>query len=103
MDYVIQKSVELGAEVVAPIITERCQVRHSNNSYLEKKLERWKLIAEHASQQCGRNKLAKIIFPQRFDEFVKTIKQRILNLILNPTSKNGLSKLICLPTEQLFS
>ena len=91
MDYVVQKSVELGAEVVAPIITERCQVRHSNNSYLEKKLERWKLIAEHASQQCGRNKLAKIMFPQRFDEFVKTIKQDdSINLILNPTSKKRL-------------
>ena len=63
MDYVIQKSVELGAEVVAPIITERCQVQHSNNSYLEKKLERWKLIAQHASQQCGRNKLTKIRDP----------------------------------------
>ena len=91
MDYVIQKSVELGAEAVAPIITERCQVRDTSNSYLEKKLARWKLIAEHASQQCGRNKLAKIIFPQRFDEFVKTIKQKnSLNLILSPTSKNRL-------------
>ena len=94
MDYVIQKSVELGAEVVAPIITERCQIRHSNNSYLEKKLERWKLIAEHASQQCGRNKLAKIIFPQRFDEFVKTIKQNnSLNIILDPTSKKRLMEI----------
>ena len=91
MDYVIQKSVELGAEVIAPIITERCQIQHSKNSYLEKKLERWKLIAEHASQQCGRNKLAKIMFPQRFDEFVKTIKQNdSINLILNPTSKKRL-------------
>ncbi|MEL0255352.1 MAG: RsmE family RNA methyltransferase, partial [Burkholderiaceae bacterium] len=91
MDYVVQKSVELGAEVVAPIITERCQVRYGNNSYLEKKLERWKLIAEHASQQCGRNKLAKIMFPQRFDEFVKTITQDdSINLILNPTSKKRL-------------
>jgi len=90
MDYVIQKSVELGAAVVAPIVTERCQVRH-NNSYLEKKLERWKLISEHASQQCGRNKLAKILFPQRFDEFVKTIKQKnSLKLILSPTSKKRL-------------
>ena len=91
MDYVVQKSVELGAEVVAPIITERCQVRHSNDSHLEKKLERWKLIAEHASQQCGRNKLATIMFPQRFDEFVKTTKQKnSLNLILNPASKKRL-------------
>ena len=91
MDYVIQKSVELGAKVVTPIITERCQVRYGNNSYLEKKLERWKLIAEHASQQCGRNKLAEIMFPQRFDEFVKTIKQDdSINLILNPTSTKRL-------------
>ena len=94
MDYVIQKSVELGAEVVAPIITERCQVRHSDNSYLEKKLERWKVIGEHASQQCGRNKLAKIIFPQRFDEFIKTIKQKnSLNLIFSPTSKKRLTEI----------
>ena len=94
MDYVIQKSVELGAEVVAPIITERCQVRHSDNSYLEKKLERWKVIGEHASQQCGRNKLAKIIFPQRFDEFIKPIKQKNpLNLIFSPTSKKRLTEI----------
>ena len=33
----------------------------------------------------------KIMFPQRFDEFVSTIKQKnSLNLILSPTSKNRL-------------
>ena len=61
---------------------------------MEKKLERWKVIGEQASQQCGRNKLAKIIFPQRFDEFVKTIKQKnSLKLLLSPTSKKRLTEI----------
>jgi len=90
MDYVVQKSVELGAEIIAPIITERCQVR-LNNSNLEKKVTRWKLIAENASQQCGRNKLTKILAPQSLGGFLETRRRKnAIKLMLNPTSSKRL-------------
>ena len=86
MDYVVQKSVELGAKVIAPIITDRCQVR-IKGSNLKKKVERWQLIAEHASQQCGRCNLTEILFPQNLVEFINNNSQvDSINLILNPTA-----------------
>ena len=90
MDYVVQKSSELGATIVAPILTERCQVRQ-NHANFQKKVQRWRLIAEHASQQCGRNKLTNVLFPQKIGEFLEKNKARnSINLILNPMAKKQL-------------
>ncbi|MCH5186374.1 MAG: 16S rRNA (uracil(1498)-N(3))-methyltransferase, partial [Oscillospiraceae bacterium] len=53
MDYIIQKTTELGISRIVPCITERCVVKiNAGNS--DKKIERWQKVAEEAAKQSGR-------------------------------------------------
>lgn len=54
MDFVIQKTTELGVSAIIPAITERSQLRET------RKHSRWKKIAEEASRQSGRTKVPEI-------------------------------------------
>lgn len=62
MDLVIQKTTELGIGKIAPVITERSQLRET------RKLDRWKKIAEEAARQCGRSDIPDISEPLSFNE-----------------------------------
>lgn len=53
MDYIVQKSVELGVSEIVPIITARCVSRPDEKS-TAKKLERWNKIALQAAMQSRR-------------------------------------------------
>ena len=55
MDFIIEKAVELGADSVVPIITERTVPDIKDKAW--KKKERWSKIAMASSKQCGRVKL----------------------------------------------
>lgn len=67
MDIAIQKSTELGATRIVPVITERSQVKHTQ------KVERWHKIALSAAQQSGRDKIPEINEPVRLEEFLDSI------------------------------
>lgn len=54
MDWIIQKSVELGASLIQPITTERSLVRLSSTR-ATKRLSHWQRIIISACEQCGRN------------------------------------------------
>lgn len=73
MDYVVQKSTELGATRVLPVITERVQAKDSKVS--ENRLIRWRKIAIEAAEQSGRVIVPEILPPQQLaptvDELVK--------------------------------
>jgi 16S rRNA (uracil1498-N3)-methyltransferase len=59
MEFTIQKSVELGVNVITPLISERCGVK-LNTDRFEKKLQQWQRIAIAACEQCGRNVVPEI-------------------------------------------
>lgn len=52
MDYILQKSTELGVSEIIPIITERTLVKVNEKE--DKKLDRWKRICKEASEQSMR-------------------------------------------------
>lgn len=54
MDYVIQKSVELGVTHITPLITERTGVKLTAQRFEHKSLH-WQQIIISACEQCGRN------------------------------------------------
>ena len=54
MDFVIQKTTELGVNAIIPVITERSQLRET------RKHARWNKIAEEASRQSGRTRIPEI-------------------------------------------
>lgn len=53
MELVIQKAIELGAAEAVPVRTRRCVVKLDAKKE-EKKLARWRAIAESAAKQSGR-------------------------------------------------
>lgn len=56
MDWVLQKSTELGVTEITPLITERTELKLKAER-LEKKLAHWQQIIVSACEQCGRNTL----------------------------------------------
>ncbi|MBC8946883.1 MULTISPECIES: 16S rRNA (uracil(1498)-N(3))-methyltransferase [Xenorhabdus] len=59
MEFTIQKSVELGVNIVTPLLSERCGVK-LDAERLGKKLQQWRKIAISACEQCGRNQIPEI-------------------------------------------
>ncbi|GBD95978.1 MAG TPA: 16S rRNA (uracil(1498)-N(3))-methyltransferase [Nitrospirae bacterium] len=67
MDFIIQKSTELGVRKIIPLITARTQIRHTD------KIERWRKIASSASRQSGRDRIPEIDEPVDIREFLDSI------------------------------
>ena len=59
MEYIIQKSVELGVYDITPVEMKRCVVK-LNEKDKSKKIERWQKISEVAAKQCGRDIIPKV-------------------------------------------
>ena len=59
MEFTIQKSVELGVNVITPLWSERCGVK-LDSERMEKKIQQWQKIAIAACEQCGRNTIPEI-------------------------------------------
>ena len=59
MEFTIQKSVELGVNVITPLWSERCGVK-LDGERMEKKIQQWQKIAIAACEQCGRNTIPEI-------------------------------------------
>ena len=72
MDFVIQKATELGVNKIFPLTTERTEVRTTA------KHQRWKQIAQSASEQCGRLQLPEIEPPMELKDFVEQYSSGIL-------------------------
>ncbi|MEN8198732.1 MAG: RsmE family RNA methyltransferase, partial [Thermodesulfobacteriota bacterium] len=53
MELLIQKCTELGVREFTPFYSERCQLKKSELTKVEKKYARWQRIIEEACKQCG--------------------------------------------------
>ena len=82
MDYMIQKSTELGATEITPLTSERCEVKLKGDRE-EKRVKQWQQIAISAAEQCGRA-VVPIIHPiSSLDEWVKSKPEETLGLVLH--------------------
>ena len=81
MDYAIQKAVELGAHSIAPLFTERCEVK-LNPARLIKKQQHWKNICISAAEQSGRCVVPCVHPPQTLSVWLES--NTIAGFILNP-------------------
>ena len=59
MDWIIEKAVELGVAAIQPLAAQRSVVRLSGER-AEKRHAHWQGVIESASEQCGRNRLARL-------------------------------------------
>ncbi len=74
MDLIVQKSVEIGAAEIAPIISDRTIVQLDSESASQKQ-GKWQQIAIEAAKQCGQNRLPRVHTPKKLAEFFSTSDQ----------------------------
>lgn len=71
MDYVIQKSVELGVAEIQLLTSERCEMRLKYDRD-QKKIDHWQGIAIAACEQCGMNRVPEILAPLALADWLAT-------------------------------
>ncbi|MCP4665074.1 MAG: 16S rRNA (uracil(1498)-N(3))-methyltransferase [Deltaproteobacteria bacterium] len=82
MDYIVQKTSELGVDVIIPFSSTRTVARLQGDR-LGKRLRHWREIAHNAAKQCGRETPAHIEPPLPFQELAARWKgERGLKIIL---------------------
>ncbi|MCO4322643.1 16S rRNA (uracil(1498)-N(3))-methyltransferase [Aliidiomarina quisquiliarum] len=91
MDFVLQKSVELGVTSITPLFTERCTVKLQGER-LTKKQEQWQRIVISACEQSGRNYVPEVRPALTLTEWLAQapLGQR---LMLEPTAADSLATL----------
>ena len=94
MDWIIQKTTELGVTEIQPITCERSIIKIKNNK-IEKKLLHWRQVSISACEQCGRAKLPIIHKPQNFSKYLETItnSDKNLKIILSPDAKKSFNNI----------
>lgn len=87
---IIQKSVELGASRIVPVLTRRCIARPAQSDF-NKKTQKYEKISESASKQSGRGIIPEISDIVLFDKALEMMKENDLNLILYENGGNRFS------------
>jgi 16S rRNA (uracil1498-N3)-methyltransferase len=98
MEFIIQKSLELGVYSIVPVFTARTVV--SPGVDFAKKIIRWQKVAVEAVKQCRRGIIPEIEKDVSFSEMVEIIKAGKFDTVLFPfeneenfSIKNALRKL----------
>ena len=83
-DYIIQKSVEAGAEEIMFFQSARCVAKPQN---MEKKMERWQRISEEAAKQSGRGIIPKVCWLEDMTAALDVVIKKDLGLFLYETGE----------------
>ena len=90
MDFLIQKAVELGVTRIIPMKLERCVVRLSDEK-VQKKIDHWQKIANHACEQSGRSVIVSLSNPLSLEELLDEMNHN--GFVLHHRAQIGLSQL----------
>jgi 16S rRNA (uracil1498-N3)-methyltransferase len=73
-EWCIEKSCELGADEIVPVLTGRCVARavedEKGEARLSGKLKRWQAIAREAAEQCERTAVPPVVRPEPLADFL---------------------------------
>ena len=83
MDWTIEKSVELGATAIAPLAMSRSVTRLSEERAASR-CRHWQSLAIAASEQCGRNRIARVEPAMPLTDWLASLPQATLRLVLAP-------------------
>jgi 16S rRNA (uracil1498-N3)-methyltransferase len=87
MDWAVQKSVELGVNNMTPLLTERCVVKFKDNKKSQR-LQHWKNIVQHATEQSSRTILPTLTGIEEIDGWLNN--QVGLKIFLDPYAEQSL-------------
>jgi 16S rRNA (uracil1498-N3)-methyltransferase len=93
MDWVVEKSVELGVAAIQPVAAKRSVVRLSAER-MERRVTHWNHIASAACEQCGRNRVPIVAPVLDMPQYLANAKgQNALRLLLAPEGGVSLREL----------
>ena len=92
MDYILQKTVELGVDKIIPYCASRSVIKI--NEKKDKKVERWKSILKEAAEQSKRIKIPEITNPINLSNLVKLSDYDIKFLCTVNESSQNLKKVL---------
>ncbi len=100
MDWIIQKAVEQGVTRIQPLITNRTLVRLTGER-ADKRWQHWQRIIISACEQCGRNRLPRLLpllslsrwFEQKLALQQNSGNRRGYDVILSPVASRRLAEL----------
>jgi 16S rRNA (uracil1498-N3)-methyltransferase len=92
MDWTLQKAVELGVRVVAPVLSARSVVRLDERQ-AAKKLRHWQAIVAGACEQCGRSTVPEVRSPLELRRFLAESPRDGKRLVLSPAGPASLAGL----------
>ena len=94
MDFVVQKTTELGVRRITPVLSQFSVVKLDKDR-AEKRRQHWEKVASSACEQCGRNSLPQIDFPAAlpkwFGDNLDTQATAGSRLLLSPGASEKLS------------
>lgn len=83
MDLILQKAAELGVTSIAPLWSQRSEVRLEGER-MAKRLAHWRGVVASACEQCGRARLPEVTPPVALAAALQAIPVGGLRLILDP-------------------
>ena len=94
MDQVIQKAVELGVHAIAPVVTERTEVR-LDAERSDRRMQHWRGVVSAACEQCGRARLPSLSEPRALADFAAASADAGAgrHFFLDPQSSDGVDSL----------
>ncbi|MEC8897738.1 MAG: 16S rRNA (uracil(1498)-N(3))-methyltransferase [Pseudomonadota bacterium] len=92
MDYAVQKAVEMGATTIAPLTTERCDVKLKGDRE-DKRLRHWQQVAISAAEQCGRARVPEIQPVMTVQQWLEHARACDLRLVLHHRTERSLNTL----------
>lgn len=90
MDLIVQKATELGVARIVPVALGRSVIRVADGERAERKLTHWRAVAVSACEQCGRNRLPKILAPMDFAAALALTADSGQRLLLAPSADQNL-------------
>lgn len=92
MDLVLQKATELGVARIAPLITERSEVK-LDAERAERRLAHWRGVLVHACEQSGRARLPELQEPVRIEQWAASLSAPV-KLMLDPDAEIGIQRAV---------
>jgi len=103
MDWIVEKAVETGAQIIAPMQCERSilkLIRSSAQDRAQKRHAHWEGIIQAACEQCDRTVLATLEPIQTFDAYLKASQKPALKLLLSPDATQSMYSVLMESTPQ---
>ena len=92
MDHILQKATELGVTAIAPLWSQRSEVK-LDEARTDKRLAHWRGVVASACEQCGRARVPDVAMPVSLAAALGTLPAGGLRLILDPEGELALGTL----------